>query len=61
MDECAEIQQLRKEISALTQDKRKLELDAKRREEAMQRALDKATEGVRKFVCEALIEREFHR
>ena len=44
MDECAEIQQLRKEISALTQDKRKLELDAKRREEAMQRALDKATE-----------------
>ena len=31
-------------ISALTQDKRKLELDAKRREEAMQRALDKATE-----------------
>ena len=44
MDECAEIQQLRKEISALTQDKRKLELDAKRREEAMQSALDKATE-----------------
>ena len=44
MDECAEIQQLRKEISALTQDKRKLELDAKRREETMQRALDKATE-----------------
>ena len=44
MDECTEIQQLRKEISALTQDKRKLELDAKRREEAMQRALDKATE-----------------
>ena len=42
MDECAEIQQLRKEISALTQDKRKLELDAKRREEAMQSALDKA-------------------
>ena len=44
MDECAEIQQLRKEISTLMQQKRKLELDAKRREEAMQRALDKATE-----------------
>ncbi|PMC63523.1 hypothetical protein CJ203_10705 [Corynebacterium tuscaniense] len=44
MDECVEIQQLRKEISTLMQQKRKLELDAKRREEAMQRALDKATE-----------------
>ena len=44
MDECVEIQQLRKEVSALMQQKRKLELDAKRREEAMQRALDKATE-----------------
>lgn len=44
MDECVEIKQLRKEISALVQQKRKLELDAKRREEAMQRALDKATE-----------------
>lgn len=44
MDECVEIQQLRKEISTLMQQKRKLELDAKRREEVMQRALDKATE-----------------
>lgn len=44
MDECVEIKQLRKEVSALVQQKRKLELDAKRREEAMQRALDKATE-----------------